>query len=367
MRGETVVDSLEELARIPAEAQYLVVQKASDALLEAVARHRPLRSLGIPGNRPFPLDVLAHAPELTSLLLGHSYEAEELRKLRHAPKLQHLYLTGQAEFDEARGMAVAELRFLRTLLVVGGEPTPAGIAALTNLNDLECLLVGVSREQGRNDWLHELPKLRRLEALVFVAGSHPPDFATTLALMPNLRLLELRSCDDQVLAALPQKLERLVVSSLGAVSESAIRSLAKRENLRGLGFRAGLSNPHDHVCELVRALPLERFDARVGAPSPELWDELQRKPRLRHLSLDGKGGSTAEILAAAARCQSLETLELSLLALPKPRELVPLTELRHLRRIDIEIDPSPRQFHAPSPELKELRALFAGRVEILVD
>lgn len=365
----TMVARVEQLAEIPADAQDLMLTRWDEPLLGAVARRRPLRSLEI---RPesdsvsVSLGGLTEARDLVSLLLRPPYGATELRELRHVPRLQHLFLLSQQiTFDRAVGEAVAEARFLRTLYLAGPALQPEGIAALASLSDLECLILQpTARDQGNFEWLQELPNLGRLKGLGILGSHVPPDFHATLAKLESLRLLELGSCDDRLVAALPQKIERLVVSDLEGASETAILALAKRPGLRGLGFRDALPKQHQAVDALLRTLPLERFDSLAEAPTPELWRELQAKPQLRHLKLAEQGSTADAIFEAAAKCSCLEVLELKLVgSMPSTDSLRPLAELRHLRRIRIDRGRNPG---ATTPDTTDFRALFEGRVEIRV-
>lgn len=373
VRDVNVADA-RKLAAVPATTDAIVLHATTQDLLAATARRPGLKTVyAMPpgGGSPVSLGALSVASELENLVLGTQYTASELRELRHLPRLRRLALYSTTlDFDEATARAIAEAPFLRQLVLASNPPRAEGIRALSGLPDLEFLGVHQVRPYPtEHDWLEELPRLRNLKGMRLEGVPIPGNFAAILAQLPKLRLLQLShvECDDSVLAAVPHWIERLQLSDIHKASAPALLDLSRCRKLRSLGFRAGWSPHHDTVCDLVRRLPLEQFEAFVDAPSDELWTVLQEKASLRSLRIRVQGQDLAPQIQEAARCRALEVLDLLTAEVPPADSFRPLLELPVLRRITLYVRSQTPWQPAPAPELPELRAMFPGRVEILVD
>lgn len=363
-----------QLGSAPADADAIALYPATQELLAAVARRPGLKSLDAWPSRngpPVSLGALSVAAELEFLSLGPPFPASELRELRHLPRLRRLALVSPTlDFDEASGQAISEARFLRHLVLGTQPPRAEGIRALSGLLDLEFLAVHLGGPNPAEPiWLDELPRLRGLKGLRLEGVAPTGDFAAILSQLPRLRLLDMAhiDCNDHVLAAVPSCIERLQLSDIGSASSAGLLDLGRCRNLRSLGFRAEWSVHRDAVCTLVRKLPLEQFLAHVEPPSDELWKALQEKSGLRLLLVREQGKSLAPQIAQAARCRTLEKLELVTSRCPPVDSFRPLLDLPRLRRLDLHVRNPTERRRAPVPEEGDLRALFAGRVEIHVD
>jgi hypothetical protein len=372
VRSVEVAD-VRELAAVPATTDAIVLHPTTQDLLTATARRPGLKTLYAMrpgGGAPLSLGALSVANDLENLVLGTQHPASELRELRHLPRLRRLALYSTSlDFDEATAQAIAEAPFLRQLVLGSNPPRAEGIRALSGLPDLEFLGVHQAPPYPtEHDWLDELPRLRGLKGLRLEGVPIPGNFAAILAQLPKLRLLQLShvECDDSVLAAVPPWIERLQLCDIRKASALALLDLSRCRKLRSLGFRAGWSPHHDTLCDLLRRLPLEQFEAFVDAPSDEIWKVLQEKANLRLLRICVPWQGLTPQIAQVARCRALEGIQLVSFEIPSAASFQPLLGMPQLRRIDILRNKSlyPR---GPAPELPELRAMFAGRVEIHVD
>ncbi len=359
-----------QLNAVPAEADSIYLRRATQDLLAAAAKRPGLKRLAADPARDgstLSLGALSLARELEALSLSSPLPASELRELRHLPRLRRLTLG--VDFDAATARAIAEAPFLRHLVLIADPPRAEGIRALSGLPDLEFLGIHLAGPNATEQaWLDELPRLRGLKGLRLEGRPSTENFAAILARMPQLRLLQLChvECDDRVLAAVPTGIERLQLSDVSEASASALLDLSRCRKLRSLGFRAGWSPHHDTLCDLLRRLPLEQFEAFVDAPSDEIWKVLQEKANLRLLRICVPWQGLTPQIAQVARCRALEGIQLVSFEIPSAASFQPLLGMPQLRRIDILRNKSlyPR---GPAPELPELRAMFAGRVEIHVD
>jgi hypothetical protein len=372
-RERVFVGNLDELAALPADAGAVALQPANAELLAATASRRPLRWLGVfapPDAPPTTLQPLATADELESLSLGVPLAARELRELRKLPRLQRLTLHLPApRLDGETGRDLTEAVGLRCVALIGHAPTPEGIAALATLPLLDTLLVlpGL-QEQVPQPWLAELPRLRGLRALVLENVPLPGDFGDILTRLPELRLLSLTlvPCNDVLLAAVPAGLQRLTLSDFGTVSPAGILGLRRCSNLRALGLRGGWPGRlHDALCQLVRQLPLERFDSVVQSPTDSLWSALQSRPHLRHLRVTQNMASADATIAGASGCAQLRELELVVPQLPDAQSLQPLRTLRNLRRLELDL-PVRHRATLQAEQVEALRRAVDAEFEIVV-
>lgn len=360
-----------QLSAKPAEADSIYLHRATQDLLAAAAKRPGLKRLAADPARDgstLSLGALSLARELETLSLSSPFPASQLRELRHLPRLRRLTLG--VDFDAATARAIAEAPFLRHLVLIADPPRAEGIRALSGLPDLEFLGIHLAGPNATEPaWLEELPRLRGLKGLLLEGVPIPGNFAAILAQLPKLRLLQLShvECDDSVLAAVPHWIERLQLSDIHKASAPALLDLSRCRKLRSIGFRAGWSPHHDTLCDLLRRLPLEQFEAFVDAPSDELWKVLQEKASLRLLRICMQGQDVAHQIPKAARCRALESLELVIAEVPPADSFRPLLEVPLLRRIHIYVlNPKPWQ-PMPVPELPELRAMFPGRLAVFVD
>jgi len=317
--------------------------------------------------------IAAH-DELRSMMMygpQSGVDAAAIRELRRLANLQTLALMEiGAPLDVAFAESLVELPMLRQLTCANVRATPAGVAALAGLPNLDTLILNVDGDQTDVDGLLAgAARVRTLRALVFEGSKDEADAASLQPLhrLPHLVHLGLShvAIDDEAIAALPTRLESLFLPALYEASAKGVASLAQLRRLRSLSMNLPLRTEGmlEALCELLRALPIECFDARASLPDEQLWRTLQSMPTLRRLELNTNSETLPAALAEARKCESLEVLWVDVEAVPEPEQLAPLRGHPTLRELCL-IRYRPRSGVPTAAQLAALRDALGIEVEV---
>lgn len=345
-----VAPGASELAKLPpVEAVSLALEVDRD--LTFLARQPGLRQLMLISNTGAGCSVgldaaraIAALPMLESLALtsGVHATAEVLRELRTAPKLDMLVLGPGFCLDATLGASIVELPKLRLLATWETDVTVEGLEALAGLPLLDALQLGMTRFD--DSIVGAIAKLRTLRALFVlgpvtggqtVARLSAPQMRT-LAGMPRLVSLTLGHCmvDEGCLAALPPRLQSVTIGTVDGVTEAGLQSVAALPKLRVLSLQdyGRDAAMQAATIRLVRALRLERFDGSNAVMPGELWTAFADQPHMRNLLLRCHQAHAPD-LAPCAQMPALEQLSLLFPESLTPASLEPLRKLPKFRSL----------------------------------
>ncbi|MGE3175185.1 MAG: hypothetical protein AB7O97_21335 [Planctomycetota bacterium] len=384
-------DRTRDLAGLPVDVHHLACRLDGPADLAELARLQQLRRLvvlaydpkaaagrlrgvldGVVGVHrgwaapaPGTLLPLASLPRLESLALPSqlAVDGAQLAALRSARALRELSVGAAAVVDDTFAERLAALPALRALEL---REVPLDAAAVTLLERVGLRELRLQSCPGVGESaLRALAALSSLEALELEGvgrpslGHAPADAAAAavtplagpslegLRRLPRLRSVRFHGCvlDDTALAALPDRIEELWLSSASGFTAEGLQSLQSLPRLRVLRFRErsgyGLLENHrippeqaaDALAEVLEGVRL-RECSFTGVPTPRLVEALAAQPELTQLSLSSMVGDHSALdLAPLGRSPSLE--HLSLLNQPHlgDEDLRPLAACRTLRSL----------------------------------
>lgn len=255
-----------------------------------------------------PVCALTSLEDLTLPYCAH-LSAEHLRRLAACKRLASvMFINENLTLDAEVAGALATWPALRSLRLALIEVTPAGLAALAKIPNLESLELANCRglDAAGIEAVGKLANLRvlglggvgRPDMLARMRGQDaPPAWALTMAAMeqiaqlPALRELELVDCTlaPQLLLALPEKLVALELRGHD-VDVQALQDLRKHGALRSLRLsEAGATEAEREqfgkaVAGLLGVLRLERF-GWLGSVAADLREAIASQADLRELSL----------------------------------------------------------------------------------
>ena len=261
-----------DVAALPADRTRFTVilhRPEGRATLDALLRRDRIDELllmtGEQGEVVVPWSAIAARVHLRSLAISGAaggVDARSLRALRRLPDLRTLALMSIGRpLDAELGAALVELPKLRQLTCSQVAIEPEGLSALSGLPDLDTLVLHVdeSTHAEVGELLSSIARLRTLRALM-LEGELRVDAASLgrLQVLDRLAVLALSHLDagGDVLAAVPERVESLMVGRSRRWGVDDVAKLARLRRLRSLDVHVPLADEDAQaaLCQQLAAL-----------------------------------------------------------------------------------------------------------------